>query len=209
MKVFVIVVLALVAYSPSAEAGIHCPCCNKWTPYFNRDKPTGLGDFELLSLHRKENPGQICAAPEIVSCERLTGLFRDSVSIAADYGLACFNFLQSDGQCEDYKCRYCCNYRYPSCPSGYRWTRYYNRDLPTGTGDYETLSLINKENPYARVCTDPIAIDVRVTRTNRPFQTSGENVCLAPNLGFSCVDAQQPDKQCQDYKIRFCCPNNH
>ncbi|KAK6180688.1 hypothetical protein SNE40_008693 [Patella caerulea] len=209
MEVFVIVVLALVACSPSAEAN-HCPMCNKWTPFFNRDKPTNLGDFELLILHKTENPGQICAAPELVNCRRLTGPpRREIISIAADHGLSCYNFLQPDGQCEDYKCRYCCNYRYPSCPRGYRWTRYYNRDRPTGTGDYETLSLINQENPYARVCTDPIAIDVRVTRTGFDYSTAGEVVCLVPELGFSCVDAQQPDGQCQDYKIRFCCPNNY
>ncbi|KAK6180686.1 hypothetical protein SNE40_008691 [Patella caerulea] len=197
MKVFIITVLAL------ANAQ-YCPQCNQWTRFYNRDNQTGLGDSELLSSHRYDNPNEICAEPEVVEARSTSGITGEVVSIGPDYGFSCSNFLQEDGQCEDYAVRFCCRQGTPVCPIGFAWTAFYDRDNATETGDYETLSIIRKFHPG--VCRSPRAIDVLVASTGYDYRSAGESVCLCPSRGFACQNVDQDDGQCEDYKIRFCCP---
>ncbi|KAF3849995.1 hypothetical protein F7725_019714 [Dissostichus mawsoni] len=49
------------------------PVC--WTDWFDRDNPSGSGDWELSSDLRKENPGKICDYPlyiEVVTTDTMT-----------------------------------------------------------------------------------------------------------------------------------------
>ena len=54
-----------------------------------------------------------------------------------DVGFACVNSDQSDDRrCDDYEVRVCCAER-TNC----RWQRWVSRDRPSGTGDWEVLSV--------------------------------------------------------------------
>lgn len=52
-----------------------------WTEWFDRDNPSGTGDWEHLSALRTENPGKICPNPVDIEAQTLSGL---SVAAAGD-----------------------------------------------------------------------------------------------------------------------------
>ena len=86
------------------------------------------------------------------------------------------------------------------------WTSFYNRDGPTVTGDWETLNELRRENP-GEICESPSAFDARtVSLPHRQYYLTGENVTANVNHGLSCLNADQHDRSCMDYEVRFCCP---
>ncbi|KAK6180815.1 hypothetical protein SNE40_008799 [Patella caerulea] len=184
--------------------------CNKWTPFYDRDDPSNGGDYEPLSSLRSARPNDnICSRPAALEYETVstkacinTG---EVITASPTYGFACVNSRQPDQYCNDYKVRYCCLDEHVTCPDGYEWTNFYNRDKPSVTGDWETLAELRKENPQ-EICERPIAIDVRRQGSNRDFRTCGENVTVSPSFGFRCLKRDQADYRCLDYKVRFCCP---
>ena len=48
-------------------------CDPTWTKFYNRDRPSGTGDWETLTSLRAENPGQICANPIAVEARLADG----------------------------------------------------------------------------------------------------------------------------------------
>ena len=52
-------------------------------------------------------------------------------------GCYCINNRQNGTSCKDYEVRYQCE-KYP--PSKCCWSKWMNRDHPSGTGDWETLN---------------------------------------------------------------------
>ncbi|MEM9452585.1 MAG: hypothetical protein AAGF11_00300 [Myxococcota bacterium] len=81
------------------------------------------------------------------------------------------------------------------------WTQWYDRDNPSGNGDYENRSL------QAGVCASPSGVECRTVSGLALWQT-GEVVTCSTNAGFICVNADQPDGDCDyDYKVRFLCPD--
>ncbi len=78
-----------------------------WTQWFDRDNPSGTGDWELRHLQ-----SGVCASPSGVQCRTVQGLYLwetgENVSCSID-GLLCENDEQPDGQCDhDYKVRFLC-----------------------------------------------------------------------------------------------------
>ncbi|KAK6180690.1 hypothetical protein SNE40_008695 [Patella caerulea] len=213
MKVLVItVVLALVAYSPSAGTKTRKTflVCNRWTPFHDCDDPSRGGDYETLANYRKARPNDnVCARPATLEYETISNKAcintGEVITASPTYGFACVNSLQPDQYCNDYKVRFCCLDAQVTCPDGYEWTNFYDRDNPSGTGDWELLRNLRDENPN-RICERPIAIDVRRRSNGRDFRTCGENVTVSPSYGFLCLNRDQDDYYCQDYKVRFCCP---
>ena len=97
-------------------------------------------------------------------------------------------------------------YEPPACADG-QWTQFFDRDQPSGNGDYETLNDINGENP-GRACSNPTAVDARVVSNGNDYRTAGQVVRVNASLGLVCQNSQQSDgRQCLDYRIRFCCPS--
>ena len=84
------------------------------------------------------------------------------------------------------------------------WTEYYNRDLPGGVGDFETLASLRRENP-GEICDNPTAVDARVVGVHTHYSQTGENVGVSLDGGFYCENAAQPDGNCMNYEVRFCC----
>lgn len=80
-----------------------------------------------------------------------------------------------------------------------RWTKWLDRDNPSGKGDYETLSDLISEglaqpNPGAIQCQTLAGID---------WSQTGEVYTCTTAGGGRCVNADQPDGRCQDYQVRF------
>ncbi|XP_035690117.1 mucin-5AC-like [Branchiostoma floridae] len=90
-----------------------------------------------------------------------------------------------------------------SCES---WTRWFNRDHPGTTGDWEVLSHLRPENP-GQICRSPTDIQARVISTGQDAFLTGEVFAsFDVTTGFVCRMRDQPDGTCLDYEVRFCCP---
>ncbi|XP_047429845.1 cartilage intermediate layer protein 2-like [Mugil cephalus] len=179
-----------------------------WTDWFDRDNPSGTGDWESLYNLRKENPGKICPKPVNIEARTLSGL---SVAAAGDViyksdttsGFICRNMDQSKKMCNDYRVRFSCH---PPFCGGVCWTKWYDRDNPSGTGDWELLSNLKTENP-GQICGSPLFIEAVTTDTLTPAIYTGENLFVYnPTQGFVCRKMDQKSKTCRDYKVRFGCP---
>lgn len=82
------------------------------------------------------------------------------------------------------------------------WTGWLNRDGPSGSGDWETLS---EFLPLGQACSSPVGIQCQ-TPSGVDWTQSGEVYSCTPSGGGICVNANQSDGYCQDYRVRFLCP---
>ncbi|KAJ7306489.1 hypothetical protein JRQ81_009844 [Phrynocephalus forsythii] len=84
-------------------------------------------------------------------------------------------------------------------------TRWFDRDNPSGVGDFETLVDLRKEYP-GLICLQPIGIEAQ-TLDGAPASSTGQTFNPYNTAdGFACVNAQQKAGPCKDYKVRFICP---
>lgn len=89
-----------------------------------------------------------------------------------------------------------------------RWTEWFNRDLPTGNGDYETIdALVNA----GMGCANPAAIQCRISArpglpNGAPWNQTNDNYSCSLPRGGVCVNSQTDDGECEDYEIRLACP---
>jgi len=93
----------------------------------------------------------------------------------------------------------------PTGGGGGTWTAWLNRDDPSATGDWETLSDFVSAG---QVCANPTAIECRTT-TGLDWASTGEVYSCSVSAsipGGVCVNNDQPDGQCLDYEVRFLCP---
>ncbi|XP_028296102.1 mucin-5AC-like [Gouania willdenowi] len=190
--------------------------CRCWTDWFDRDNPSGSGDWELLRYLHKENPGKICRKPSHIQAQTLSGQNApapgEKVLISQSVGLICKNKDQKDKKCEDYRVRFCCSPPYcadvpdisrirthPGC-----WTDWFDRDNPSGSGDLETLKNLHKENP-GKICPQPSQIQAQ-TLSGQNAPAPGDNIVLISHrFGLICKNKYQKDKKCEDYRVRFRC----
>ncbi|XP_068566612.1 uncharacterized protein [Cebidichthys violaceus] len=181
-----------------------------WTEWFDRDNPGGTGDWETLLHLRNENPGKICPAPAQIQVQTLTGL---TVAQTGDViyrsdtttGFVCRNRDQRwNRRCNDYRVRFSCP---PSfCEDKVCWTQWYDRDNPSGTGDWELLVYLRRSYP-GQICDKPLHIEAVTTDTNTPATATGDVIYISsPTKGFACRKRDQRYRVCRDYKVRFGCP---
>uniref|UniRef100_A0AAQ4RFY6 WxxW domain-containing protein n=1 Tax=Gasterosteus aculeatus aculeatus TaxID=481459 RepID=A0AAQ4RFY6_GASAC len=85
------------------------------------------------------------------------------------------------------------------------WTSWYDRDDPSGTGDWELLVDLWTEYP-GQICNQPVAIEAVTTSSGIPASLAGNIYTSIPGYGFVCVNNQQKSGSCLDYKVRFLCP---
>ncbi|KAG7508924.1 hypothetical protein JOB18_029127 [Solea senegalensis] len=189
-----------------------CPpiFCQKecWTNWFDRDDPTGSGDWEtLFHLHLKY-PGKICPIPIEIEATTLSG---SSPAVTGDailvenpvIGFICRNSDQTKNKmCSDYRVRFRCPPKYcqKEC-----WTKWYDRDHPSGSGDWELLSTLREENP-GQICAVPLHIEVVTTDTLTAADSTGQHLIISPLLGCICLNHHQKTGICRNYKVRFECP---
>ncbi|XP_074472131.1 uncharacterized protein LOC141756361 isoform X2 [Sebastes fasciatus] len=192
---------------PAAFCKVPGPEC--YTQYFDRDNPSGTGDWEILSHLRPENPGKICSNPIAIDVKTLTGLSPTTTGEVffkndATTGFVCRNQDQKNKRCSDYKVRFRCPAAFCKVPGPECYTQYFDRDNPSGTGDWEILSHLRPENP-GKICSNPIAIDVKTLTGLSPTTTGEVFFKNDATTGFVCRNQDQKNKRCSDYKVRFRC----
>jgi hypothetical protein len=85
----------------------------------------------------------------------------------------------------------------------FHWSKWINRDHPSGVGDWETVS----DAVALGGCKSPIWIECQTT-SGLSWWKTGEVIQFSTTVGCICVNANQPDKKCDfDYQIRELCPN--
>ncbi|XP_078603178.1 uncharacterized protein LOC144877147 [Branchiostoma floridae x Branchiostoma japonicum] len=85
------------------------------------------------------------------------------------------------------------------------WTRWFDRDDPSGTADSELLSDLRQENP-GEICSGPAAVQARVRATHVAANQTGQQFeSYGKAVGFLCRNTDQSDGTCLDYEVRFCC----
>jgi hypothetical protein len=84
-------------------------------------------------------------------------------------------------------------------PPAYKpaWTGWFNTDQVLGDGDNE---------PNKASCQQPLVAECRRVSDGVDWTRTGEVVTCTPT-GLVCLNSAQPDGQCDDYQVRFACPN--
>ncbi|MFP3940398.1 MAG: hypothetical protein ACLF0P_08835, partial [Thermoanaerobaculia bacterium] len=86
--------------------------------------------------------------------------------------------------------------------SSCRWTSWLNRDLPSGSGDFETFADFLKAR---EVCASPRGIECRA-REGQPTTGQDQPYTCDPEIGGVCRNGDlAPGDRCLDYEVRFCC----
>uniref|UniRef100_A0A673N032 Si:dkey-205h13.2 n=1 Tax=Sinocyclocheilus rhinocerous TaxID=307959 RepID=A0A673N032_9TELE len=102
-----------------ADYKVRFTCPEDWcssecmTPWFDRDNPGGLGDYETLSLTLITYPLQVCAQPIAIEVATISGTpvlppGNNFQVFDPLQGFECVNNQQGGGVCQDYKVRYTC-----------------------------------------------------------------------------------------------------
>ncbi|KAF7709725.1 cartilage intermediate layer protein 1-like [Silurus meridionalis] len=85
------------------------------------------------------------------------------------------------------------------------YTQWFDRDNPSGVGDYETLVHLRAEYPQ-KICNKPLTIQA-ATLTGVPAESIGQVFQAYDTItGFGCANSEQNEGCCLDYKVRFGCP---
>ena len=86
-----------------------------WTEWFNVDNPGfGVGDNESLAMIRRLHPGSVCDHPrgiqaQISGSNLPFGRGNNYLSkLSPKTGLVCRNSDQTNGRCQNYRVRFCC-----------------------------------------------------------------------------------------------------
>ncbi|XP_076022344.1 uncharacterized protein LOC143012894 [Genypterus blacodes] len=181
-------------------------CRTRW---LSSDNSSAVGDIESITHLLKAFPGQVCREPVSIEAKTTKGVPAKHtgdkfLSYNVEFGLVCINEDQVGGQCEDYQVML-------TCPSDFCQgcrTRWFDLDNPTLQGDFETLLHIQMLYP-TEICSQPVGIEA-MTVSGVPALKAGDVFQIYDAAqGFTCVNAQQPGgKRCQDYKVRFTCPQS-
>uniref|UniRef100_A0A3B3BRR3 WxxW domain-containing protein n=1 Tax=Oryzias melastigma TaxID=30732 RepID=A0A3B3BRR3_ORYME len=177
-----------------------------WTQWFDRDDPTVTGDWETLSDLRKQFPDKVCPDPVDLEATTLSGTPADQTGeVFFKYdttsGFVCRNEDQNGGMCKDYRVRFSCPSSY--CTEKVCWTEWFDRDNPSGTGDWELLSDLRRENP-GQICETPQYIQAKADSVLGVFKRDKFYI-YNPTKGFVCRNKDQKFTDCWDYKVRFGC----
>ncbi|KAJ0064098.1 hypothetical protein NL108_018627, partial [Boleophthalmus pectinirostris] len=186
-----------------------CVQAKCWTQWFDRDNPSGTGDWETLASLQFSYPEQICAAPLQIQGQTTTGLPASaSGNVLSAYdttvGLICKNSEQQRGlKCHDFQVRFLCPPDF--CRPKECWTQWFDRDNPSGSGDWETLLSLHLQNP-GKICSTPLEIQA-LTTSGQSVSSTGDVISNIDTVtGFICRNCDQKDGRCYDYQVRFLCP---
>ncbi|XP_029994654.1 uncharacterized protein LOC115422438 [Sphaeramia orbicularis] len=176
------------------------------TAWFDEGNVSDNGDSELLQDLRRKHSTRICSNPVDMEAQTVAGIKSQHTdntfhTYSASEGLLCLNSEQKQKQCEDYKVMFTCTGQFCSeCQ-----TRWFDHDDPTGNGDYEVLTDLLSEYPR-EICPRPIAIEVQTVTGEPASNTSDVFLTFDATSGFICVNAEQRGRSCEDYRVRFTCP---
>ncbi|KAK5864265.1 hypothetical protein PBY51_001219 [Eleginops maclovinus] len=178
--------------------------CN--TAWLDEHNVSSLGDWELI--RDLSGGSRVCGHPLLMEARTVSGV---SALLTGNHfhtfsgaeGLLCLNSEQGGGQCEDYQVRFTCSGDFCSeCR-----TRWFDLDDPTGNGDFELLSDLLNVFPR-EICPQPSAIEAQTLSGEPAVNTSDSFLTYDASSGFSCVNADQSSRRCEDYRVRFSCPSD-
>ncbi|XP_076825717.1 uncharacterized protein LOC143471206 [Clavelina lepadiformis] len=199
-------------YAGGSDVVGKCQGSVHWTEWFNTDNPNeGLGDVESLSTIQTRYRNNICVTPSgiqarLAQSNQSYGRGNNLLDLSPTTGLSCLNRDQSNSICQDYRVRFCCPDYVGECPLRHGWSKYFDESDPIRRfGEFEVLSEIRRKNPGS-VCTSPTAVGAKLL-SGQPYLAGGESLQLDPSSGLVCFSAFQSDRRCNDYKVRFCCPD--
>ena len=193
----------------------------RWTRWLDRDNPSGFGDYETLADF---HPSLVCPNPQSIQC-RVKSTRADWQTTGQVYicnnqvGGTCTN-SENSSPCLDYEVRFLCDCPEPTTTepitteptssepttaepttvNSCRWTRWLDRDNPSGFGDYETLADFHP----SLVCPNPQSIQCRVKSTRADWQTTGQVYICNNQVGGTCTNSEN-SSPCLDYEVRFLC----
>ncbi|XP_037134958.1 transmembrane protein 269 isoform X1 [Syngnathus acus] len=176
------------------------------TTWFDNGDVSREGDSELLADLKRKHGLRICSDPVDMEAQTVSGIKSDHIrnifhTHNAAEGLLCLNSEQSWSPCEDYKVKFTCSGEFCSeCQ-----TKWFDLDDPEGHGDFELLSDLLHKFP-GDICPQPIAIQAQTVSTDSASSPPETFLNLDAMYGFACLNADQVDKSCEDYKVRFTCP---
>ncbi|XP_070562385.1 uncharacterized protein [Ptychodera flava] len=87
------------------------------------------------------------------------------------------------------------------------WTNWYNLPDDKPDGDVEKIEDILEFYPN-QLCDNPTAIDA-VTLQGDSAKSTQDIFRQFNATGLVCMDEDQINRACNDYKVRFCCPGSH
>jgi len=205
------------------------PACldrGRWTPWFDRANPSGHdgSDIELTNQIKHERPNELCSNPLFMQAQTVDEIpARETGDVFeifdTERGLVCRGEHQPSGTCHDYRVRY-------FCPVGSltkfdetkkanmekveneeaEWTEFFTLDEPMEYGDVEYLEDM-REAMGSGVCDTPIDIEVVTVDGETPAREMGEVFkTFKADKGFICLNQDQTDGKCHDYKVRYLCP---
>ncbi|MBU0667428.1 MAG: hypothetical protein KKC26_08750 [Nanoarchaeota archaeon] len=79
------------------------------------------------------------------------------------------------------------------------WSLWSDRDDPGGNGDFEPITSLCASTPKLVEC---------YTTKGESWNDAGEKYTCDLSYGGRCINSQQSDGRCQDYKVRVCCDNS-
>ena len=82
------------------------------------------------------------------------------------------------------------------------WTSWYDNDDPQGDGDDESLLTLRTRFP-GEICAHPTEFEARVVSSGLALDLNSGNVLASRLEGLECLNIFG---DCEDYEIRFCCP---
>ncbi|XP_042607306.1 uncharacterized protein LOC122142030 [Cyprinus carpio] len=174
------------------------------TPWLDRDDPSGVGDYETLSLLLIRYPLQVCPKPIAIEVTTISGtpaLPPGNIFVVYDplQGFECKN-----GACEDYRVRFTCPLSFCNTTCVTMW--FDSDDPKTNGSDSELLSNLLTMYP-GEICTNPIGIEAKTVSGQEAYKTGDIFLVYNTVSGFACVNAGQTGGGvCDDYKVRFSCP---
>jgi oligosaccharide reducing-end xylanase len=176
--------------------------------WLDRDSPSGSADSERLSQHRnsgsmgtnypcQHNPTSVLEAQTISSFTFDTNYPQRFEVMNAEEGFICRNDERNDGSCTDYEVSYLCAVGFPSAT--------FNRDGPSGNGDFERFSQHVGIDPSLNQC-GRLMIQVREANdTSVSYYGPPDNLAIfSPTEGLLCRNDDQTGS-CEDYRIRLVC----
>lgn len=191
------------------------PPTNQHSDYrwLNRDDPGGTGDYERLSdFEADKQDGKndfsklYCDNPSFIQVRRVgSSIVLNSKSFSyvrafnLQDGLVCNNSDFPDNhpyKCFDYQTSYKCDGE---------WTKWYDRDDPSGSMDNEARPLLEG------LCENPTDIKARYKAPVAgepwmgPYYGPRDRFKQFDNKGLLCKNEDQDDGKCSNYSVRFMC----
>ncbi|XP_041841437.1 cartilage intermediate layer protein 2-like [Melanotaenia boesemani] len=87
----------------------------------------------------------------------------------------------------------------------YCWTEWFDSDNPSRQGDKESFSRLRRKYP-GKICREPIDMEAKTLSGKIPEEAGDIIEINDKRTEFICKKKDQPDRKCEDYKVRFSCP---